>query len=580
MQIHDARPDLRYGSTGNNEGVSVEAVETLGGVASQLNVLALIVSDRNLVGVVQQNVCGHEGRVREEAREHALVVLLARLVFELGHAGKFAVPNGALHNPAELRVLGHMTLNKDGAYVRIQTSSEEHRCRFSRFIAQDGRVTAHGERVEIDHTVEAVLRLVGDPSHDRTHEVAEVFFPGWLDAGKNAGHGRSILEAPSHAEAGNDRPVGAPWPEPAVCAVSKSSSEWAPVVCVAVSIDVSTPVFEGPFDLLLNLIAKEQVDLYEVSLSGIVDAFVREIELMKTLDLEVATEFLLIAATLIELKLRRLLPERATVDLDEELALLEERDLLLAKLLEYQTFRGAAAYLRRIEAAASQSYPRTNVVEERFAAVTADPLAGSTPEQLRDAFRRVVAKLAFPKDAPTVQLDHVTPVRVTVAEAVSELAQALPRLGHATFRMLTVGMREPAEIIVRFLAVLELYKQGWVELDQAASFGDLHVRWRPDGPESMPVDAVFGSFGRAVPDGAEGERDGDLRAVDLHNVEHHAVDQDVVDQDEDAQIDAELDASIEAAREARLSAVEPKPMTEPDAAGVSPASFAVDDYEG
>ncbi len=349
------------------------------------------------------------------------------------------------------------------------------------------------------------------------------------------------------------------------------------------SIDVSTPVFEGPFDLLLNLIAKEQVDLYEVSLSLIVDAFVREIELMETLDLEVATEFLLIAATLIELKLRRLLPERATVDLDEELALLEERDLLLAKLLEYQTFRGAAAYLRRIEAVASQSYPRTNVVEERFVAVTADPLAGSTPEQLRDAFRRAVAKLAFPKNTPTVRLDHVTPVRVTVSEAVAELAQALPRLGHATFRMLTVGMREPAEIIVRFLAVLELYKQGWVELDQAASFGDLHVRWRPDGPESLSVDLNFGSFGGAVragrPAGSNAIGQAEFAADNGLAAESDPDDLDL-DEDEEADIEAELDASIVAARQARLGADDLIPITEPEKTGSAPTSFAVDDYEG
>lgn len=309
------------------------------------------------------------------------------------------------------------------------------------------------------------------------------------------------------------------------------------------SIDVSTPVFEGPFDLLLSLIAKEQVDLYEVSLSDIVDAFLREIERMEFLDLDVATEFLLIAATLVELKLRRLLPERATVDLDEELALLEERDLLLAKLLEYQTFRGAAAYLRRLEGLAAHSYPRTNVVEDRFVEVTADPLAGSTPEQLRDAFRRAVTRLAFPKELPRVRLDHVTPVKVTVAEAVAELAQALPRLGRATFRMLTVGVDESAEVIVRFLAVLELYKQGWVELEQAESFGDLHVVWRPEGPDDSAAEVVV-----------------DMPAA-LDEVESA----EQPDRDEEAEIEAELDASVSAAREDRLR---------------SAASLVIDDYEG
>lgn len=105
------------------------------------------------------------------------------------------------------------------------------------------------------------------------------------------------------------------------------------------AVDVSTPVFEGPFDLLLHLILKEQVDIHEVSLAVIVDAYLQEIERMQSLDLEVATEFLLIASTLVELKARRLLPGREDVDLDEELALWEERDLLLARLLECKTFK-------------------------------------------------------------------------------------------------------------------------------------------------------------------------------------------------------------------------------------------------
>ena len=321
---------------------------------------------------------------------------------------------------------------------------------------------------------------------------------------------------------------------------------------MTVSVDVSTPVFAGPFDLLLQLITKEQVDLYEVSLSHIVDAFLHEITMMESLDLEVATEFLLIAATLVELKLRRLLPDRSTVDLDEELALLEERDLLLAKLLEYQTFRGAAAYLRRLEQGASSSYPRTNVVEERFLSVTADPLAGSSAEQLRDAFRRVVSRLAFPKEAPTVHLDHLTPVRVTVAEAVAEMAQLLPRIGRATFRDLTVGIAEPAELIVRFLALLELYKQGWVELEQARSFGDLHVAWCPEGPDTV---AMLGL----------GPGTDDPWTVGASQFDESSRNDDDHDDDEVAEIEAELEASIADARTARL------------AAG---PTLTVDDYEG
>ena len=137
------------------------------------------------------------------------------------------------------------------------------------------------------------------------------------------------------------------------------------------SYPVQTPVFEGPFDLLLHLILREQVDLYEVQLSSIVDAYLLELEKMTEsedgLDLELATEFLLIAATLVELKTRRLLPNAESVDLDEELALWEERDLLLARLVECKTFKDAALILRQLTAVAARSYPRQcGPVEEHF----------------------------------------------------------------------------------------------------------------------------------------------------------------------------------------------------------------------
>src|SRR3954470_24580466 len=121
---------------------------------------------------------------------------------------------------------------------------------------------------------------------------------------------------------------------------------------------VQTPVFEGPFDLLLHLILREQVDIYEVSLSTIVDAYLAELRLLEDLDLDIATEFLLIASTLVELKARRLLPGRDDVDLDEELALWEERDLLLARLLECKTFKDVAATLARLADVAGRSYAR------------------------------------------------------------------------------------------------------------------------------------------------------------------------------------------------------------------------------
>jgi segregation and condensation protein A len=253
---------------------------------------------------------------------------------------------------------------------------------------------------------------------------------------------------------------------------------------------VSTPVFEGPFDLLLHLITREQVDLWEVSLSSIVDAYVATLEeLRPSLDLETATEFLLIAAVLLELKTHRLLPQSADVDLDEEFGLWEERDLLLARLLECKTFKDAAQMLIRLMDAAGRSWPRPGVLEEPFAALAPDPLAGVTPDKLRDAYRRA----STPKPVQRVGVDHIHQVRISVSEVVAELSESLPSLGRVSFSRLTAGLVERLEIIVRFLAILELYKRGSVELEQVGSFTELAVRWTGDGEApDVPVDEYLG----------------------------------------------------------------------------------------
>lgn len=248
---------------------------------------------------------------------------------------------------------------------------------------------------------------------------------------------------------------------------------------------VSTPVFEGPFDLLLHLITREQVDLWEVSLSSIVDVYVATLaEMQVALDLEVATEFLLIAAVLLELKARRLLPGRDDVELEEELALWEERDLLLARLLECKTFKDAAATMYRKMETAGRSWPRIAGLDEPFTKLVPDVLAGVTAEKLGEAMQGLLA----PKPATRVLLDHVAPIRASVGDAVEELLDELPRAGRITFGRLTTGLVEKLEIIVRFLAVLELYKQGAVDLEQTVNFGTLEVVWigLPDTPLAAP----------------------------------------------------------------------------------------------
>lgn len=239
------------------------------------------------------------------------------------------------------------------------------------------------------------------------------------------------------------------------------------------SFQVETDTFTGPFDLLLHLILKDDVDLYEVKLSEIVDAYLVELQRMDHCDLEVATEFLLIAATLVELKVRRLLPEDDSVDLDEELGLWEERDMLLARLLECKTFKDAAQVLFGMLDAASRSMPRRAGLEEQFLDLAPDPLEGMTLYKLRSAFLRV----ASAKPKPEVSLAHVTVSKANVADAIAQLLDRLPYSGPVTFRAITDGLSERVEVVVRFLAVLELFKQGLVELDQVQCFGDLTVAW-------------------------------------------------------------------------------------------------------
>jgi segregation and condensation protein A len=237
--------------------------------------------------------------------------------------------------------------------------------------------------------------------------------------------------------------------------------------------EVQTPVFEGPFDLLLHLILREQVDLYEISLKRIVDAYLAELDRMETVDLEIATEFLLIAATLVELKTRRLLPGDDDLDLDDELALWDERDLLLARLVDCKMFKDVAGVLNGMAAEAGRSFPRLAGPDERFLDLTPDCLDGVTPNDLRAAFVRAAA----PKPQPRIDLDHVAPIRASVADAVVELLDELPREGRISFRRLTGALVERLEIVVRFLAVLELFKQGVVDLEQPRTFGEIEIIW-------------------------------------------------------------------------------------------------------
>jgi segregation and condensation protein A len=295
---------------------------------------------------------------------------------------------------------------------------------------------------------------------------------------------------------------------------------------------VSTPVFEGPFDLLLHLILKEEVDLWEISLARIVDAFCAEVERMERLDLDSTTEFLLIAATLVELKARRLLPGRDDVDIDEELLRFEERDLLLARLLECKTFQDAAKVLHTRLAEAARSFARTAGPEEPFRSLAPDPLERISLDEFFAAGQRALA----PKPEPEVRTDHVAPIRASVRDAIDTVLALLPPTGAISFRDIALGASAKLEVIVRFLAVLELYKQGVVDLEQFETFGELSVRPLAVG-ERVALDLTsLEEWGDEEVDGRDDDNEiVDVRAEDEVDVRTDGVTIDVtIDIEQDA----------------------------------------------
>jgi segregation and condensation protein A len=252
-----------------------------------------------------------------------------------------------------------------------------------------------------------------------------------------------------------------------------------------VSATVTTPAFEGPIDLLLELVTGHQVEIYDIPLAAVVDAFVAEVASWETVDLQTLSEFLVIAAVLVELKSRRLLPGRDDVDPDEELVGWEERDLLLARLLECQAYAAAADGFAVLMERAARSVPRTAGLDHDLSVDAPDLLEGVTPDQVAAAYLRATAE----RPVPTVDLYHVTVDTVTVADAVTELEQRLAVMGTATFRALTGHLTTRIEIIVRFLALLELCKQGRISLDQGHTFGSLEVAWVAGDSSPVPVRA-------------------------------------------------------------------------------------------
>ncbi|WP_375499038.1 segregation and condensation protein A [uncultured Jatrophihabitans sp.] len=249
--------------------------------------------------------------------------------------------------------------------------------------------------------------------------------------------------------------------------------------------------FEGPFDLLLNLISRRQLDVTEVALSQVTDEFISYLAgvgLWTSADLDRATEFLVVAATLLDLKTARLLPA-AEVEDEEDLALLEARDLLFARLLQYRAYKLAAAYFAELDRAQARRHGRAVELEPRFAELLPEVFIGVDPQR----FAAIAAGALTPKPVPVVLTDHVHAPQISVTEHIAIMRSRLRRQGAMTFRALVGDCQLTLEVVARFLGLLELYRDGSVAFDQAAALAELRVRWtgssETDDSEEASIDA-------------------------------------------------------------------------------------------
>jgi segregation and condensation protein A len=240
--------------------------------------------------------------------------------------------------------------------------------------------------------------------------------------------------------------------------------------------------FEGPFDLLLSLIAKHKLDITEIALAKVTDEFIAHVKAGGSADnpaqwdLEQTSSFLLVAATLLDLKAARLLPQGDVED-EEDLALLEARDLLFARLLQYKAFKQVAAVLEQRLAGESLRHPRAVGLEERFATLLPEVLIGIGLDQ----FAALAARALAPKPGPPeLTLSHIHAPKVSVREQAGIVVDRLRRSGTLTFRSLCGDSPDTLTTVARFLSLLELFREGAVAFDQVTPLGELTVRWTGD----------------------------------------------------------------------------------------------------
>jgi segregation and condensation protein A len=263
--------------------------------------------------------------------------------------------------------------------------------------------------------------------------------------------------------------------------------------------------FDGPFDLLLSLIAKHQMEITEVALATVTDEFINYIKEMETsadgVDLDQTTEFLVVAATLLDLKAAKLLPS-GQIDDEEDLALLEARDLLFARLLQYRAFKEISTiFATRIDAE-EHYFARTVALEPKYAQLLPEVLIGVTP----DRFAAVANRVLVPKRAPIFSIDHIHRPLISVADEANRVVAMLRQRGSATFRSLVADADNTLVVIARFLAILELYKDSLIRFEQIVALGELHITWTGSAEGEIKVSDEFDK--PIIPPSEESEGEG------------------------------------------------------------------------
>ena len=250
--------------------------------------------------------------------------------------------------------------------------------------------------------------------------------------------------------------------------------------------------FDGPFDLLLQLISRHKMDITEVALGAVTDEFIAYIKQLENgengWDLDKTTEFLVVAATLLDLKAAKLLPS-GEIDDEADLALLEARDLLFARLLQYRAFKEIAAiFSSRIERE-EKSFPRTVALEPHFAQLLPEVLIGVGAHR----FAAIANRVLTPKTTPVFSIDHLHRPLVSVAEQAAKVVEQLRRAGRVTFRTLIADADSTLVIVARFLSLLELYREGVVRFEQVVSLGELQITWVGSAEGEVKVSDEFDS---------------------------------------------------------------------------------------